>query len=48
MIPIFVADEILCAQLTTERIKGVDVKTQNLNKLKSTSTEHIRVEELGF
>ena len=35
---IFRADERQCAQLTTERIKGVDAKIKNLNKLKDTST----------
>ena len=35
---IFRADENQLAQLTTERIKGVDVKVQNLNKLKDTSS----------
>ena len=35
---IFRADESQRAQLTTERIKGVDAKIQNLNKLKDTST----------
>ena len=34
---IFRADDSQCTQLTTERIKGVDVQTQNLNKLKPTS-----------
>ena len=35
---IFRADDSQCGQLTTERIKGVDVQKQNLNKLKPTST----------
>ena len=35
---IFRADESQRAQLTIERIKGVDAKMQNLNKLKDTSS----------
>ena len=35
---IFRADNSQYALLTTERVKGVDVKKQNLNKLKPTST----------